>query len=496
MPTKNSKKIVPPVEILSVASEVYPLVKTGGLADVVGALPAALKRVGIRMRVMVPGYRQVLAKIETSELLADLPDLFGGPARILGVQTAGLDLLVLDAPHLFDRDGSIYADETGADWADNWKRFGALSLAAAFVAQGVIPNYRPEIVHAHDWQTGLVPAYMKFGGGTAAKSVMTVHNLAFQGHFSHEIFPELHLPPEANSMDGVEYYGGVGFLKAGLQCADFITTVSPTYAGEIRTAEFGMGLEGLLKARADIVSGILNGIDPSAWDPGTDVDLPEPFRVSTVSRRLANKRALQDRFGLEHSDGPLFGVVSRLTWQKGLDVLADVVDDLVEMGGQLCILGSGVAEIEAALQAAAERHVGQIGLVKGYDESLSHLVQGGGDAILIPSRFEPCGLTQLIGLRYGCVPVVARTGGLADTVIDANEAAILAGVATGVQFSPVENDVLIEALRRTVALYDDKKLWARIQRRGMKTDVSWDQSAQRYLELYEKLLGRTIDHEN
>lgn len=496
MPTKNSKKSTPSVEVLSVASEVYPLVKTGGLADVVGALPAALKRVGIKMRVMIPGYRQVLSKIETSELLADLPDLFGGPARILGVKTGGLDLLVLDAPHLFDRDGSIYADPTGADWTDNWKRYGALSLGAALVAQGVIPNYKPEIVHAHDWQAGLVPAYLKYGGGAVAKSVMTVHNLAFQGHFSNEIFSELNLPREANSMDGVEYYGGVGYLKAGLQCADSITTVSPTYAGEIRTAEFGMGLEGLLKVRADVVSGILNGIDPTAWDPGIDADLPEPFRVSTVSRRLANKRALQDRFGLEHSDAPLFGVVSRLTWQKGLDVLAEVVDDLVEMGGQLCILGSGDPEIETALQAAAERHAGKVGLVKGYDESLSHLVQGGADAILIPSRFEPCGLTQLIGLRYGCVPVVARTGGLADTVIDANEAAILAGVATGVQFSPVENDALIEALRRTVALYEDKKSWARIQRRGMKTDVSWDQSAQRYLELYEKLLGRTIDHDN
>ncbi|MCB9994340.1 MAG: glycogen synthase GlgA [Hyphomicrobiaceae bacterium] len=482
------------MEVLSVASEVYPLIKTGGLADVVGALPGALRRLNVNMRVLVPGYRQVIAKIAKPVVLKEMASLFGGPARLLDATVSGLDLIVVDAPHLYDRDGSIYASPSGADWTDNWKRFGAFSQVAGQIGRGLIDGYSPAIIHAHDWQAGLVPAYLRFGPPTKVKSVMTVHNLAFQGQFPREIFGELQLPAAANSVDGVEYYGAVGYLKAGLQCADAITTVSPTYASEIRTPEFGMGLEGLLNSRTSDVYGILNGIDLEAWDPGTDTALVEPYRISTVRRRAANKRAVRERFGLEHSDAPLFGVVSRLTWQKGIDILANVLDRLVGMGAQLCVLGSGDGGIEDAIANAAGRHPGRIGIVRGYDEQLSHMIQGGADAILIPSRFEPCGLTQLIGLRYGCVPVVTRTGGLADTVVDANEAALSMGAATGVQISPLNENTLTEALRRAIALYRDEAVWAHIQRRGMKSDVGWDQSARKYVALYEKLMGRAVSN--
>ena len=485
-----------PIEVLSVASEVFPLVKTGGLADVVGALPGALRPLNVNMRVLVPGYRQVMAAIGKPAVLVEMPNLFGGPARLLGAKKSGLDLIIVDAPHLFDREGTIYAAPDGGDWGDNWKRFGAFSHLASQIAHGLIDGYRPSIVHAHDWQAGLVPAYLRFGPQSGVKSVITVHNLAFQGQFPREIFGELYLPPEANSVNGVEYYGAVGYLKAGLRCADAITTVSPTYASEIRTPEFGMGLEGLLNERAGDVHGILNGIDLEAWDPGTDTALVEPYRVSTVRRRAANKRALRERFGLEQSDAPLFSVVSRLTWQKGMDILANVLDPLLEMGAQLCVLGSGEQWIENAFASAQDRHPGKVGIVRGYDEALSHLIQGGADAILIPSRFEPCGLTQLIGLRYGCVPIVTRTGGLADTVIDANDAALQVGAATGVQISPLNENTLIEGIRRAVALYRDETVWAHIQRRGMKSDVGWDQSARRYVALYEKLLGRTISNDS
>ncbi|MDB5540212.1 MAG: hypothetical protein JWQ89_1939, partial [Devosia sp.] len=291
----------------------------------------------------------------------------------------------------------------------------------------------------------------------------------------------------------IEYFGSISYLKAGLQVADAITTVSPTYAHEIRTAGYGMGLEGLLQERSDSVFGILNGIDASEWNPANDPSLPQHFAAGTVFQRIANKVALEQRFGLDSSQGPIFAVVSRLTGQKGLDMLPPLVDGLVAQGGRLVVLGSGDPAIENAFVAAAMRHSGKVGVHIGYDEGLSHLVQGGADAIVIPSRFEPCGLTQLYGLRYGCIPVVSRVGGLADTIIDANEAAVEAGVATGVVFSPATEESLKEAIRRTIALYARPKVWHKMQRRGMKSDVSWELSAEKYADLYASLLGHKRD---
>ncbi len=477
------------MDVLFVASEIYPLVKTGGLADVAGALPLALKSQGVRVRTLIPGYPGVIRRIKGSKPLAKIDDLFGGPARLLGVRVAGLDLIVIEAPHLYGREGGPYGEKNGKDWPDNWKRFGALGLAGAMLATGLVKNYRPAIVHAHDWQSGLSAAYLKFAKGHKVKSVFTVHNLAFQGKFGAEIFKELGLPRRAFSVQGIEYYGGVGFLKAGLQYADMLTTVSPTYAREIRTPEFGMGLDGLLNQRTGRLHGILNGIDLEAWNPETDKALVRTYKSTTIKRRLENKAALASKFGLDASEGPLFGVVSRLTWQKGIDILAQNIDQLVGMGGRLCILGSGESELETLLEAACARHRGKVSLLKGYDEDLSHLIQGGADAVLVPSRFEPCGLTQLIGLRYGAVPIVARTGGLADTVIDANAAAIEAGVATGIQFLPDNQRAFSEALARAMELYENPKVWAHMQHRGMKANVSWDNSAKAYAGLYSQLLN-------
>jgi starch synthase len=483
------------IEVLSVASEIYPLVKTGGLADVAGALPGALAAHGVGMRSLIPGYPAVLRETGGARVVHEFTDLFDGRARLLAGRAAGLDLIVLDASHLYDRPGNPYLGPDGHDWIDNWKRYAALSWVAGRLAVGLVEGYRPEIVHAHDWTAGLAPAYVKYGPSDQVRTVMTVHNMVFQGHFSADVFARLDLPPHA-FYEGLEYYGGVGYLKAGLAAADAITTVSPTYAHEIRTPAYGAGLDGLLNARADVLTGITNGIDVEAWDPATDPALPQTYDASTVHRRRVNKQAVRERFGLTGADGMLFAVVSRLTGQKGIDLITANVDWLVSLGASLVILGSGDNGLEAALEAAAGRHPGRVGMVKGYDEGLSHLIQGGADAILIPSRFEPCGLTQLYGLRYGCVPVVARVGGLADTVIDANEAAVEAGVATGLQFTPVTSVTLGEAIQRAVTLHGREKVWRRMQRRGMKSNVSWDQSARKYANLYASLLGQVCDDGN
>jgi len=484
------------IEVLSVASEVYPLIKTGGLADVAGALPGALSHCGVSMHTLVPGYPAVMGHVTGGRIVYEFGDLYGGPARLHAGRFAGLDLIVLDAPHLYDRPGNPYLNPEGWDWPDNWRRFAALSWVASELGLGLVEGYRPQVIHCHDWQAGLVPAYVKFGPSDQIKTVMTVHNMAFQGNYGADIFGQLRLPAHAFGVNGVEYFGGVGYLKAGLECADVVTTVSPSYADEIRTEAFGMGFHNLLNGRAETVHGILNGIDTSVWDPAIDPALPQHYTSTTIHLRRVNKQALLERFGLDSAEGPLFSVVSRLTGQKGMDLLAQCLDGLVALGGKLCVLGSGEAHLEQNFRAAAARHPGKVSIVTGYDERLSHLIQGGADAILIPSRFEPCGLTQLYGLRYGCVPVVSRVGGLADTVIDANYAALEQGAATGVQHDPDNAHELYEAIRRTIHLYNDDKIWKRIQRRGMKSDVSWDVSAKRYADLYAELTGQPRSYDN
>jgi starch synthase len=479
------------MKVLSVASEVFPLVKTGGLADVAGALPLALAPSGISMRTIVPGYPVVLAKIGTTRQVAELPDLLGRPARLLFAEHAGLELYVIDCAELYDREGGPYVDTEGKDYIDNWQRFAALARAAVDLANGLDPDWAPDLLHGHDWQAGLVPLYLKYSEvGPHTPSVLTIHNIAFQGQFSAQIFPALGLPPAAFAVDGVEYYGDVGYLKGGLRTAWAITTVSPTYAEEILEPQFGMGLEGLIGERVHDLIGIVNGIDDAVWNPATDSQIAATYDAKRLAARAANREALEKRFGLAATDGPIFCVVSRLTWQKGIDLVIDAADEIVRHGGKLAVLGSGDPVLEAGMRAAAERHPGRVAIVFGYDEPLSHLMQAGADAILIPSRFEPCGLTQLYGLRYGCVPVVGRTGGLADTIIDANGAALAAGAATGIQFSPIDRHGFGQALRRAFRLFEDKAAWRRIQKTAMSADVSWQTGAGQYASLYKTLINR------
>ena len=477
------------MRVLSVASELYPLIKTGGLADVAGALPGALAPLGVEMRTLVPGYPAVLAGIEAQSGALDLAQAMGGPVRLLSGRAAGLDLLVLDAPHLFARPGNPYLGPDGRDWPDNFRRYGMLARVAADIGRGLLADWRPDLVHGHDWQAGLAPAYLTFAGGARPATVLTIHNLAFQGLFDPACIGELGLPPGAFHVDGYESWGRVGFLKAGLYYADRLTTVSPTYAQEIQTEAEGMGLHGLLRSRAADLVGIANGIDDGVWDPAADPNLAADYDAKRL-KTAANRDAIQKRFGLDPDpDALLCIVVSRLTAQKGLDLLLGALPTLLAHGGQLAVLGSGDPVLEAGWRAAALAHPGRVGCVFGYDEPLSHLLQGGGDAILVPSRFEPCGLTQLYGLRYGTIPIVARVGGLADTVIDANEAAAADGVATGIVFGPPTVEALSVALARAAALRADPAAWRRLQERAMTRDVSWTRPARHYHALYQGLLA-------
>jgi len=481
------------ISILSVASEIFPLIKTGGLADVAGALPGALAPHGIEMHSLVPGYPAVMEKIGGFAAVAAEASFFGGPARFLAGETAGLKLFVLDAPHLFARPGNPYMAPNGTDWPDNPIRFAALSAAAALLGTGAVPGFAPAIVHAHDWQAGLAAAYLHYAERPRPATVMTVHNLAFQGQMPASLLGEIGLPPAAYSVDGVEYYGAIGALKAGLYFADRITTVSPTYAAEICTPEGGMGMDGLLRRRAGRLTGIVNGIDTGIWDPARDPALPAPFSAAAPGDRSASKAALQRRLGLRQDETCLvFGVVSRLSHQKGLDVLLESLPALLATGAQLAVLGSGDAALQEGFMREAAAYPGRIGVVLGYSEDLAHLIQAGSDAILVPSRFEPCGLTQLCALRYGALPVVSRVGGLADTVIDANEAARTAKVATGFQFAPVSAQALSLTFARVADLWGRPLEWAVMRENAMRSDVSWAGPARCYAELYKALATRLV----
>jgi starch synthase len=479
------------MKILSVVSELYPLVKTGGLADVAGALPAALREQKVDVVTLLPGYPSVMAALaQASEVFAS-EDCFGGPARVVATRAAGLELLVLDAPHLFDRPGTPYADPDGTNWPDNAQRFGALSWIAARIGFGEVPALVPDVVHAHDWQAALTMAYLEYDGRLRPATVLTVHNLAYQGQFPAELLSALRLPARAYATDGVEFYGAIGFLKSGLQFADRINTVSPTYAAEIQTPEWGCGIDVLLRKRSGVLSGILNGIDVSVWDPATDARIPVRYDRANTAARRKNKAALQKRLGLDaKADRLVFGAVSRFAWQKGIDLLADAAPALIDTGAELALLGTGDHDIERRVTSLAKERPDHIGCMIGYDEDLAHLIQAGADALIVPSRFEPCGLTQLCALRYGAIPVVAKVGGLVDTVVDLDEEEEDDGrSATGLKFGPVTSGALAGALHRTAELWGDQQTWARMQANGMAVDVSWSQSAARYAELYRSLLA-------
>lgn len=478
------------LRLLSVASEVYPLIKTGGLADVAGALPAALAGEGISVTTLIPGYPVVLEAIGDAPVVHRYETLMGGEAVLRRGSAAGLDLLVLDAPHLFRRDGNPYLGPDGRDWADNALRFGAFARAAADVGRGCCPDLLPDVLQLHDWQAGLAAAYLHYDPPARRPGVVTtVHNLAFQGIFPAYLLGPLGLGAEAFALDGLEYHGSISFLKGGLIFADRITTVSPTYATEIMTAEGGMGLDGLLRGRADVVSGILNGIDTAVWNPETDPLIAAPFSAADLDGRAVNKQALQRAFGLaEAPEAFLVGSVGRLTEQKGMDLLLDMLPRLAERGGQFVLLGSGDPGLEAAFRTLAARHPQSVGCRFGYDEPLAHLIEAGSDAFIVPSRFEPCGLTQMYAMRYGAVPIVARVGGLADTIIDAGPIALDQGVATGFQFASASTSSMRAALDRAMMLHQaDRPAWKQIQRNGMATDWSWQRAARLYATLFQEI---------
>jgi len=472
--------------VLSVASECVPLVKTGGLADVVGALPRALAAEGFAVRTLIPAYPGLTKALTHEREVWAEADLFGGPGRVLAGRAEGLDLLLLEAPHLYDRPGGPYG-AGGQDFPDNPERFAALSWAAAAIARGgTAEGWRPAILHAHDWQGGLAPAYLRFAGDSAVRSVLTIHNIAFQGIAPADRLSALRLAPGTFTPELVEYYGSISALKAGLVTADAITTVSPGYAQELMRPEFGMGLQGVIAARAGRLHGILNGVDTEVWNPATDPGIV-PYSARAMAGKARNRAALIAEFGLGEVPGPLAILVSRLTHQKGIDIIAEALPDFIAAGGGLAVLGAGDPALEAAMRAAAAHFPGRVGVTIGYDEALSHRMFAGGDAVLIPSRFEPCGLTQMYGLRYGTIPVVALTGGLADSVIGVTPATLAARAATGITFHPVDALALRQALAKLVALHADRAEWTALRARAMRAEVGWDRAAAAYAALYRSL---------
>lgn len=474
--------------VLSVASECAPLVKTGGLADVVGALPAALAPLGWRSRVLLPAYRGLADRFRSLKPLWEDPDLFGGPAVVHGGRLRGLDVLLLDAPHLFDRPGGPYSVD-GHDHPDNHVRFAALSWVGARLAvDGLGDRWRPDLVHAHDWQAGLVPSYLRYAGSDVP-TVMTIHNIAFQGVFGPDQLDRLRLPTWDFHPDALEYHGLVSTLKAGMVHASKVTTVSPTYATELTRPEFGFGLEGVVAHRRDHgdLVGIVNGIDTTVWDPATDPAVVD-YDAEDPAGKARNRAALVAEFGLDEPTGPLAVVVTRLTHQKGVDLLLEALPAFIEAGGAVVVLGSGDPGYEYGLGQLASWYPRSVGLRLGYDEPLSHRMYAGGDLVLVPSRFEPCGLTQLYGLRYGAVPLVAATGGLRDTVTDATPENLAAGTATGFTFGDIDPGGLGFALGRAVDLYADRSAWTRLRDQAMRSPVDWGPSARRYADLFAGLL--------
>jgi len=486
------------MRVLQVSAEIFPLLKTGGLADIAGALPQALAGVGCQVRALLPGFPAILQALQASSLVGEFRAPWGDTVRVRLGQLAGvpggdgpLSAYVLEAPALYARPGNPYEDSQRRPYADNHRRFAALGWAAAHLAHGFDGDWAPQILHCHDWHAGLAPACLKHWPGPAAgvRTLYTVHNLAYQGLFGSEVFGELGLPAAAFQLDGLEFHGQVSFMKAGLHYADHLSTVSPSYASEIQTPEQGCGLDGLLRSRREQLTGILNAVDEAVWSPGADALIEHVYTPARMAGKALCKAALQRCSGLgEQADAPLFALVGRITEQKGLSLVLAGVDEIVAQGGQLLVLGSGEAGMEQALQQQAVRHPGRVAVHLGYDEALAHRMFAGSDVTLVPSLFEPCGLTQMYGLKYGSLPLVRAVGGLADTVIDANLATLADYSATGFVFGPFTDAAYQHALRRAFALYGMRAAWARVRKTGMRQPLGWASAAARYLVLYQRLL--------
>ncbi len=477
------------MRVLHVCTELFPLLKTGGLADVLGALPDAQIAEGLDVRIILPAFPEIRKGIPQCTRVAEV-DTFAGRVLLRYGNYRGKGIYLIDIPSLYDCHGSPYHDKSLRPWPDNHRRFALLGWMACEIACGLDSYWRPDIVHAHDWHAGLACAYLA-ARGRPVRSVFTVHNLAYQGLFAAHHLSELQLPASFFQMHGLEFYGQISFLKAGLFYADHITTVSPTYAREITQAAFSYGMEGLLQTRSDegCLTGILNGVDENIWDPATDKLILAHYHQDNLSAKVPNKAHLQAMMGLQVTDNALiFAVVSRLTEQKGLDLILEVLTPLLSLGGQLVVLGAGEHALQEKFLAAAAARPGQISVQIGYHEIFSHRIIAGADVILLPSRFEPCGLTQLYSLKYGVLPLVRRTGGLADTVVDSTLENLADDSACGFVFDEYCPRALEQAIRRAFVLWRRKKQWHRVQHHAMELDFGWHTAAQRYRSLYYHLL--------
>ena len=480
------------MRVVHIAAEFYPLIKTGGLADVLGALPQALNAAGGDARLLLPGFPAVLDGLQHSRVVCQVGAMFGAARitlRIGELAHSGVLAYVIDAPVLYQRAGNPYLAADGLEWSDNLQRFALLGWVGAHLACGELdPAWVPDVLHAHDWHAAMACAYLSAQPARLAKSVYTVHNLAYQGLFDASDFPILGLSGRFMASRGLEFHSQLSFMKAGLVYADHVTTVSPTYAREIGTAEFGCGLDGLLRARSGAVSGILNGVDSAVWDPQTDTAIAANYCAAQLDGKQQCKAALQSALALPvDANAPLFVLVSRLTSQKGLDLVLAALPELLAHGAQLGVQGSGDAVLERALLSAMAQYPRRVAVRLGYDEVFAHLMVAGADAMLVPSRFEPCGLTQLYALRYGTVPVVRRVGGLADTVVDLDDARG-PDAATGVVFDAASGAALAGAITRTVASYRAPARWRQLMLRGMQQDFAWSAAAEKYLALYRSLV--------
>jgi starch synthase len=475
-------------KILFASSEVHPLIKTGGLADVAGSLPRALAGLSQDVRVILPNY-QSLKKTEEVRFISTV-HVNNQDANILETQLPDSDVKVwlVDCPDLFDVPGNPYTDDSGNPWDNIADRFTLFCRIIVEVAMNRAHlDWHADVVHCNDWQTGLVPALLSIESNKPS-SVFTIHNLAYQGMFPESTFFALNLPVQLWHPNGLEFHEMFSFIKGGLSYANRITTVSPTYALEIQTPEFGYGLEGLLSHKHEILSGIINGMDLDQWNPATDTSISEPYTANTLANKIINKTSLQARSSLPvNKSVPLFGLISRLVDQKGIDLVIDCLSEMVDMPLQFVLLGSGDKSVERKLLDFARLYPKKISVTIGYDEALAHQIEAGVDIFLMPSRFEPCGLNQMYSQRYGTIPIVRETGGLADSIEDALPKSLINNTATGISFKEASSGALLEAIKRTMLLYGDKKSWKKIQIAAMEKDFSWKNSAEQYLALYEEI---------